>query len=220
MSATRPVCYGRPMLLVVLTGGIGAGKSSVSSALAARGAVVVDADAIVKQLQEPGRPIFEAMVDRWGAGIVAGDGRLDRQAVADIVFNDESELKALNGIVHPETRAEMRRQVDAQAETDHVVILDLPLLGGRDDAKERGASAIIVVDCPVEVAIDRLVEFRGLRREDAEARAASQVSRDERLGWADFVVDNGGDLDQLGQEIERCWAWLAAQTAGTADSTP
>ncbi|MEM9561285.1 MAG: dephospho-CoA kinase [Actinomycetota bacterium] len=204
------------MLLVVLTGGIGAGKSSVSEAMAARGAVIVDADAIVKELQQPDGAIHRAMVDRWGATIVADDGGLDRQAVADIVFNDADELKALNEIVHPETRAEMRRQAEANAGTDRVVVLDLPLLGGRDDAAKRGASAIVVVDCPVEVAIQRLIEHRGFERDDAEARIANQVGRDERLGWADFVVDNGGDLDQLAGEIDRCWTWLRTLEHGAA----
>lgn len=196
------------MLLVVLTGGIGAGKSSVSSALAERGAVIVDADAIVKDLQQPGQPIHRAMVERWGDRVVGADGQLDRQAVADIVFNDADELKALNEIVHPEARAEMRRQADLHADTDRVVVLDLPLLNGREDAEKRGAEAIVVVDCPTEVAIDRLVEFRSFPRADAEARVANQVDRDTRLGWADFVIDNGGDEAQLAAEIERCWAWL------------
>ena len=201
-------CYGPPMLLVVLTGGIGAGKSSVSAALAERGAVIVDADAIVKELQEPGRPIHAAMVERWGEGILADGGRLDRRAVAEIVFNDAEELKALNAIVHPETRAEMTRQAEANADTDRVVVLDVPLLAGREDAAKRGAGAIIVVDCPTEVAIDRLVRFRGFDRADAEARVANQVSREERLEWADFVIDNSGDEAHLAAEIDRCWAWL------------
>lgn len=196
------------MLLVVLTGGIGAGKSSVSSALAEKGAVIVDADAIVKDLQEPGRPIFAAMVERWGSKILTDEGGLDRQAVADIVFNDADELKALNKIVHPETRAEMKRQADAHAGTDRLVVYDIPLLKDREDAMGRGATAVIVVDCPVEIAIDRLVAYRSFPRADAEARVANQVDRLVRLEWADFVVDNGGDEAQLAAEIERCWEWL------------
>lgn len=191
-----------------MTGGIGAGKSSVSTALAGRGAVIVDADAIVKELQRPGRPIYAAMVERWGDRVVGEGDRLDRQAVADIVFNDGDELKALNEIVHPETRAEMERQAEAHAGTDRIVVLDVPLLNGREDAAGRGARAVVVVDCPTEVAIDRLVEYRGFSRADAEARVANQVSRDTRLEWADFVIDNGGDTDQLAVEVGRCWAWL------------
>jgi dephospho-CoA kinase len=197
------------MLLVALTGGIGAGKSSVSSRLEARGAVLVDADAVVRDLQLPGRPVFDAMVERWGEDIIGDDGGLDRQAVADIVFRDEDELKALNGIVHPAVRTEMERQVDEQRDSDRVVVLDIPLLG-EGDAQKRGAEGVIVVDCPTELAIERLVEHRGFDREDAQARIAAQADREDRLALADFVVDNGGDLAQLDAEVERCWNWLGS----------
>ena len=194
------------MKLVGLTGGIGSGKSSVSERLEARGAEIIDADAITRSLQQPGQPVFEAMVDRWGERIVASDGTLDRAAVAGIVFADEAEREAIGKIVHPAVRAEMRARMDTAATTDRVVVLDVPLLaegGGR-----RGTSGVIVVDCPVEVAIDRLVTHRGFDRADAEARVAAQATREQRLAMADFVVDNGGGLDQLDREVERCWAWL------------
>lgn len=198
-----------PVRLVALTGGIGSGKSSVSDRLASRGAVIVDADLVVRQLQQPGAPVFEAMVARWGDTIVAADGTLDRAAVASIVFGDSAELDALNDMVHPAVRREMRAQTDAVAHTDSVVVLDIPLLaeGGAD---RRGASAVIVVDCDPEVAIERLVAHRGFDRDDAEARIAAQATRDERLAMADFVVDNGGDIAQLDAEVDRCWAWLMA----------
>lgn len=195
------------MLLVALTGGIGSGKSSVSARLADRGAVIVDADEVAKRLQEPGGEVFAAMVDRWGDGIIGEDGNLDRPAVAAIVFADEDELKALNKMVHPAVRSEMERQVVEQAETDRVVVLDIPLLG-EGDAEKRGAKGVIVVDCPTEIAVERLIEYRGFDRSDAEARIAAQISREERLGLADFVVDNSGDLDALGVEVDRCWDWL------------
>ncbi len=198
------------MRLVGLTGGIGSGKSSVSSRLAARGARIVDADAIVKSLQEPGRPVFEAMVERWGEAIVAtddaGNRSLDRAAVAGIVFGAPDELKALNALVHPAVRAEMRRQMDDAAPSDDIVILDIPLLA--ESRRDHQASAVIVVDCPVEVAIERLVEFRGFDRADAEARVAAQATRDERRALADFVIDNGGGVAELDAEVERCWEWL------------
>ncbi len=195
------------MLLVALTGGIGAGKSSVSARLAERGAVLVDADEVVKQLQQVGQKVYLDMVDRWGEGILLEDRNLNRQAIAEIVFNDEAELKALNELVHPAVRVEMARQVAEMGETDRVVILDIPLLK-EGDAQKRGASAVIVVDCPVEVAIERLVEHRGFDRADAEARIAAQYTREERLALADFVVDNGGDLEALEAEVDRCWSWL------------
>ncbi|MEM7339994.1 MAG: dephospho-CoA kinase [Actinomycetota bacterium] len=202
------------MRLVALTGGIGSGKSSVSERLAARGAVIVDADLVVRQLQQPGAPVFDAMVERWGDGIIGADGSLDRAGVAAIVFADSTELDALNDMVHPAVRREMRAQTEQVADTDSVVVLDIPLLaeGGAD---RRGASAVIVVDCAPEVAIDRLVAHRGFDRADAEARIAAQATRAERLAMADFVVDNGGDLAQLDAEVERCWAWLES-----LDATP
>lgn len=207
------------MLLVALTGGIGAGKSSVSARLVQRGAVLVDADEVVKQLQAIGNKVYRDMVDRWGDGILQDDGNLNRQAIADIVFNDEAELEALNKMVHPAVRAEMARQVEELGETDKVVILDIPLLeeGG---AQKRGAKATIVVDCPVEVAVERLVEHRGFSRADAEARIAAQATREERLALADFVVDNGGDLAGLEAEVDRCWAWLEDLNRELADQEP
>lgn len=198
------------MILVALTGGIGAGKSSVSDRLRRRGAAVIDADDVVKRLQQPGQEVFAAMVGRWGDAIVTADGVLDRQAVADIVFADEDELKALNDIVHPAVRRDMSRQLDELAACDRVVVLDIPLLR-EGDAQRRGASGVIVVDCPVEIAIDRLVRFRGFERADAEARVAAQATREERLALADFVIDNSGDKAALDAEVDRCWDWLMAR---------
>jgi dephospho-CoA kinase len=200
------------MLLVVLTGGIGTGKSSVSSRLAERGAVIVDADEVVKHLQQPGQAVYQAMVERWGPDVVGPDGELNRQAIAELVFGEseqhKAELKALNEMVHPAVRAEMTRQADEQADTDRVVVLDLPLIV-EGDAEKRGAKATIVVDCPPELAVDRLVAHRGFDAEDARARMAAQMSREDRLALADFVIDNGGDVAQLEAEVERCWTWLA-----------
>jgi dephospho-CoA kinase len=193
--------------LVALTGGIGSGKSSVSARLGELGAFVIDADAVVKELQEPGGPVLAAMVERWGDRIVGSDGALDRQAVAAIVFGDVDELAALNGIVHPAVWSEMRARVDAVAATDRVIILDIPLLA-EAGAGRWGASAVIVVDCPVELAVERLVEQRGLESGDAEARIRAQASRKERLALADHVIDNSGGLAQLEAEVARCWAWL------------
>jgi dephospho-CoA kinase len=200
--------------LVALTGGIGSGKSSVSARLAARGARIIDADEVARQVQRPGQPVFEEMVDRWGERIVAADGTLDRAAVAELVFADRAELAALNAIVHPAVRVEMRAMAAAAAPTSGVVVLDVPLLA-EDGAGRRGASAVIVVDCPTDVAIDRLVRFRGFARDDAEARVAAQASRDQRLVMADFVIDNSGDVAQLEAEVNRCWDWL-----GKLDQTP
>lgn len=205
------------MLLIGLTGGIGSGKSTVSAGLAARGAVVIDADAITRELQARGEPVFETMVARFGPGIVGDDGTLDRQAVADIVFADEAALADLNAIVHPAVGTEMARRLEAEAATDHVVVLDVPLLVEAAAETERGAGSstpwgdmagIIVVDTDPEIAIARLVGQRGLREEDARARIARQASRENRLAIADFVVPNDGTRDDLEAQIERCWVWI------------
>jgi dephospho-CoA kinase len=189
---------------------MGSGKSSVSARLAERGAVVVDADAITRELQQPGQPVFDRMVERFGPGIVAADGTLDRQAVADIVFSDAEALADLNAIVHPAVGAEIARRLEAEAATDHVVILDVPLLveSGRSDM-----AATVVVDVDPEIAVERLVRYRGVREDDARARMARQASREDRLARADLVIDNSGTPEDLDREVDRAWDWIQALRA-------
>ena len=196
------------MLLIGLTGGIGSGKSTVSARLTEHGAVVVDADAIVREVQRPGTPVFAAMVERFGNGIVADDGTLDRQAVADLVFGDAEALADLGAIVHPAVATEIARRMEDEEETDHVVILDVPLLveSGRDDLV-----ALVVVDVDPEIAVRRLVEQRGMREDDARARMARQVGREERLAKADHVIDNSGSLEQLHAAVDSLWPELVAR---------
>ena len=200
--------YGVAVLLIGLTGGIGSGKSTVSRLLHGRGAVIIDADGIVHELQAPGRPVFESMVAEFGPSIVLPDGALDRQAVADLVFNDADALKALNTIVHPAVGAEIAKRMQREAETDHVVILDVPLLveSGRDDM-----TGLVVVDVDPEVAIARTVAQRGMREEDVRARIAKQVSREDRLAKADHVIDNSGTLADLEREVAAAWDWIQAR---------
>jgi dephospho-CoA kinase len=193
------------MRLVGLTGGIGSGKSTVSAALLARGAVIVDADAIVRDVQRPGSPVLQQMAERFGAQVIAADGSLDRAAVAAIVFADADALKALNDIVHPAVGAEMNRQVMAEVGTDRVVVMDIPLL---TENPRDGLQGKIVVDVPVETQVQRLVQFRGFDEADARARIAKQATREQRLAIADFVVDNSGDLGALAPQIDALWAWL------------
>lgn len=193
------------VVLIGLTGGIGAGKSTVSAALVDRGAVVIDADLITRELQEPGQPVLEAMVAHFGPGILGPDGRLLRQAVADLVFNDAEALKALNAIVHPAVGAEIAERLGREAEGDRVVVLDVPLLveSGRDDM-----AALLVVDADPDVAVERLVRQRGFDEADARARIARQASRDERLARADFVIHNDGTREELDPQIEAAWEWI------------
>jgi len=199
------------VIVVGLTGGIGSGKSTVSAALAKRGAVIVDADAIAKELQRAGQPVFLKMVERYGAGIVGPDGELDRAKVAGIVFNDAEALKDLNAIVHPALNAEMRRRIRAEQDTDRVVIVDVALMAENNGRKRFGVGAVIVVDTPIEVAVERLVRFRGLAEADARARMSRQASREDRLKIADRVVDNGGDLAHLESQLDDLWAWIRSQ---------
>lgn len=205
------------MILVGLTGGIGAGKSTVSAALVERGARLIDADAVVRELQHPGTPVFEAMVERFGPSIVAPDGSLDRAAVAAVVFTDDAARADLNAIVHPAVGAEIMARVAAAAERDDVVILDVPLLveGGRYPV-----AGILVVDCPVDVAVRRLVEHRGMDEADARARIAVQATREDRLARADHVVDNSGTPEDLAAEIDRAWAWIESLRARETVTPP
>lgn len=193
-----------------LTGGIGSGKSSVSQRLVQHGAGLVDADATVRRLQAAGNPVFQAIVEEFGSEIVGDDGELNRPALAAIVFNDADRLATLNKLVHPAVRKDMAHQREALAETHNVVVLDIPLLV---EGEPIDLAGIVVVDTPVELAIERLVTHRGFSEDDARARMANQVSRDERLAKADFVVDNSGSLDDLDREVARCWHWMQSRMA-------
>jgi dephospho-CoA kinase len=193
------------VLLIGLTGGIGSGKSTVSSLLAANGAVILDADAITRSLQVPGTAVFDAMVERFGPGIIAEDGSLDRAAVAAIVFADEQAKRDLEGIVHPAVGAEMLTRLQALADVDTVVIYDVPLLV---ESGRKGYVAVIVVDVDPELAVARLVEHRGMAEADARARIANQAAREERLAVADLVIDNSGTRAQLQKQVDEAWAWI------------
>ncbi len=200
------------MIEIGLTGGIGSGKSTVADALVARGAVLIDADRIVRDLQAPGAPVFEKMVARWGEQVVAEDGTLDRAAVAGIVFADEDELKALNDIVHPAVADEMKTRREALEDTDEIVVLDIPLLvqpDGKSIAdRYANLAGIIVVDIDPELAVQRLVAHRGFAEEDARNRIANQASREDRRAVADQVIDNSGSLDDLEPQIDEVWEWV------------
>lgn len=198
------------MLLLGLTGGIGSGKSTVSAELARRGAIVIDADLVVRELQSPGGAVLAAMVEHFGDAILAADGSLDRQAVADIVFNDPEELKALNAIVHPRVGEDIDGRIEAQKDTDNVVILDVPLLV---ESKAYETEGIIVVDTDPEIAVQRLVEFRGFNADDARARMKLQATREERRAVAAFIVPNDGTEAELLAHIDRCWAWIESKRA-------
>lgn len=204
------------MILVGLTGGIGSGKSTVSAMLAARGAEIVDADLITREVQLPGSPVVDAIASRFGQEVIDDDGGLLRTKLAEIVFADADALADLNAIVHPAVRAEIARRVNRLATTDKIVVLDIPLL----TENRRGAiQAKIVVDVPVETQVDRLVNSRGFSDSDARARIARQASRDERLHDADFVIDNSRDIDDLDPQIDKLWQWLGSLPQLSSDFT-
>ena len=184
--------------------------------LAERGAAIVDADRIARDLQAPGSQVLAAMAAQFGEHIISDDGSLDRGAVAAIVFNDPEALKALNGIVHPAMHAEIQRQIVEHRDTDRVVVLDFPLLA---ENPRKGLAATIVVDIPVEVAVERLVGQRGMDETDARARINSQISRDDRLAVATHVVDNSGDVDDLARRVDELWAELVALPPTDASPT-
>lgn len=190
------------MIVVGLTGGIGAGKSTVSKLLSERGAAIVDADQIARDLQAPGTLVVAAMAERFGDQILDTDGALIRPEVAKIVFSDKEALKDLNGIVHPAMQAEIQRQIDLNKDTDRIVVLDFPLLG---ENPRRGLGATIVVDVPYELAVVRAVD-RGMDEDDVRNRINSQITREKRLESATHVIDNSGDLVDLVAQIDRLWA--------------
>lgn len=216
-SGRGPATYRDDMILVGLTGGIGSGKSTVSSLLAERGAVILDADAITREVQQPGSPLLSELAEAFGSQVLGEDGALDRAAVAKIVFEDPEALKKLNAIVHPAVGREMNERILAQRETDHVVILDIPLL---TENPREGLQGRIVVDVPVDTQVHRLVSFRGFDEADARARIARQATRDDRLKTADFVIDNSGAPDELDAQIDRLWTWLTSLPQLPADYEP
>lgn len=190
------------MYLVGLTGGIGSGKTSVSSQLSHLGAVVIDADAIVHELQSPGQPVLAEMVALLGPEILTGDGSLNRTAVAAIVFNDPEALAALGRIVHPQVRDVITQRVIEQFELDNIVVLDIPLL---TESGWEGIAGIIVVDLDPEVAVERLIAHRGFTRADAEARIRNQAERDKRVATATWLIDNSGTPEELEEAVTTLW---------------
>jgi dephospho-CoA kinase len=144
------------------------------------------------------------MIDRFGTGILGGDGNIDRPAVAAIVFGDPEALADLNAITHPAIGVAMMQRKDEFAATDDIVILDIPLLK-EVHRQMLSLAAVVVVDTPMETALDRLITIRGMSKEDAEARIASQIDRQTRLQGADLVVDNSGDEQHLAEEVARIW---------------
>ncbi|MBA9006415.1 dephospho-CoA kinase [Thermomonospora cellulosilytica] len=198
------------MLRVGLTGGIGAGKSEVSARLAARGAVIIDADKIAREVVEPGTPGLAAVVAEFGEQVLRPDGSLDRERLGSIVFADAGRRAALNAIVHPLVGERMNELMEA-APQDAVVVYDVPLL--TENNLSGLYDVVVVVDVPVETQLERLTGRRGMTEEDARARIAAQATREERLKIADHVIDNSGTLAELDAAVDALWAGLQARSA-------
>lgn len=196
-------------LRVGLTGGVASGKSAVSSRLRDLGAVVVDADLLAREVVAPGTPGLAAVVEEFGTDVLTPQGALDRAALGALVFADESKRRALEAILHPLIRA-AGAELEAAAPEGVLVVHDIPLLA---ETGQAGAfDAVVVVDVPVEVQLQRMVEHRGMSPEDARARVAAQASRDERLAIADFVIDNTGDFDDLRERVDEVHDALRARS--------
>lgn len=198
------------MLKVGLTGGIGAGKSEVSRLLAARGAVIVDADRIAREVVAPGTPGLDAVVAEFGPEVLTSEGSLDRPRLASVVFNDPDRLKALNAIVHPLVGARSA-ELEETAARDAIVVHDVPLL------TENGLAplyeVVVVVDTSPETQLDRLVRLRGMDETDARARMAAQATREERRAVADLIVGNDGPVTDLEARVDEVWAELRRREA-------
>ena len=196
------------MILVGLTGGIGSGKSTVSRLLAERGAVIVDADAITRELQQPGQPVLAAIVERFGEGVLTPSGELDRAGLAAIVFADADALADLNRIVHPAVGAEMARRIERRAATPPRSWCSTsrcwPRTLGRGWRRRSWSTRRSTWRSTVWCA------YRGMNEDDARARIARQASREERAANADRVVDNSGGPDALEAQVDELWTWLQA----------
>lgn len=190
---------------VGLTGGIASGKSSVSAILTELGAVVIDSDQLAREVVAKSTPGLERVVEAFGRGVLTEDGELDRPKVGAIVFGDEEKRRILEGIVHPLVR-ERSAALEANAGSDALVVHDIPLLAEAGLAE--AFDAVIVVDAPAEVQVDRMVRDRGWTREEAESRIAAQASRGERLAIATYVIENTGTLEELRARVEEVYEEL------------
>ena len=193
------------MLRVGLTGGIGAGKSEVSRRLASYGAVVIDADAVAREVVAPGTPGLAEVVQAFGSEVLRSDGALDRGRLGELVFADESLRMKLNAITHPRV-GERMAELERQAGGAPVIVHDVPLLA--ENHLAGSFDEVVVVDVPPRIQAERLARERGMSKDQAEARMGAQASREERLAVATIVVDNSGSLAELDREVGELWTEL------------
>jgi len=202
------------MYLIGLTGGIASGKSLVSARLAEHGAVVIDADLLAREVVEPGTPAFEAIAEQFGASVIDSEGRLYRAALGAIVFADHAGLELLNGITHPAVRALTRKRIAAAEAIDPnaIVVYDVPLLAEANVAHEY--DLVVVVEADEAERIRRMVDIRGMSRDDSERRLRSQATDDERRAVSDVAIDNSGTIEQTLAQVDALWESVTGSAAG------
>jgi dephospho-CoA kinase len=210
------------MYLIGLTGGIASGKSLVSRRLAEHGAVVVDADVLAREVVEPGSEVIEEIARQFGHGVIAPDGSLDRAALGAIIFPDPAERQKLNAITHPAVWARAREAfAKATAENpDVIVVYDVPLLVEAAAGRNHAFDLVVVVNASIETRSRRLVEDRGMTREEAAHRLNSQASNAERLAIADVVIENEGTLEQLHRRVDALWEKVASAAVPVSEPVP
>lgn len=199
----------RPVKRVGLTGGVASGKSTVSAMLRELGAVVIDADALAREVVEPGTPGLAAVVAEFGDEVLTADGTLDRAAVGRLVFADEDARRRLEAIVHPLV-FERIGELEQATPADALVVHDIPLLA--ESGRANTFDAVLVVDAPREAQLERMTTDRGWSMTDAESRIAAQATREDRLAIATHVLDNSGSVAELRAQVERVHAELTAQS--------
>ncbi len=203
--------------MIGLTGGIASGKSVVAARLAEHGAVVVDADRIAREVVEPGTDALSRIVEEFGSEVLAADGSLDRAALGAIVFRSPEKRAALNAITHPAIGARSRELIAAAgaADPDAIVVNDIPLLveSGRIDEFD----LVVVVNASTETRVNRMVELRGMTREEALRRIGAQATDTARSAIADVVIDTNGTLDETLAQTDRLWDALLARRGSTGD---
>lgn len=207
------------MYLIGLTGGIASGKSLVSSRLVEHGAILVDADVLAREVVEPGTPGLAAIAAHFGNDVINADGSLNRPALGAIIFADPEQRTVLNGITHPAVW-KRARELFAAAPRDAVVVYDVPLLVEASAGRQLDFDLVVVVNASTETRLQRLVEVRGMSREEAMHRINSQATDAERLAVADVVIDNNGSVEQTIEAVDALWESAAASASAVSGAEP